>query len=49
VPDLQCASLGRVLINGAETCTGQNLPQNVCSRDLDPDQGAMTRMQSMRP
>lgn len=35
VPDLQCASLGRVLINGAETCTGENLPENACSGDLD--------------
>ena len=35
VPDLQCAFLGRVLINGAETCTGQDLPENACSQDLD--------------
>ena len=35
IPDLDCASLSRVLINGAETCTGENLPQDACTRDLD--------------
>ncbi len=35
IPDLDCASLSRVLINGAETCTGENLPQDACTRNLD--------------
>lgn len=35
VPGLACPSLGRLLINGAETCTGEGLPENACSRDLE--------------
>lgn len=35
IPDLDCADLGRVLINGVETCTGENLPKDACTRDLD--------------
>ena len=35
VPGLACASLGRILINGAETCTGEGLPEAACTRDLD--------------
>ncbi|MWB79077.1 hypothetical protein GLS40_13640 [Pseudooceanicola sp. 216_PA32_1] len=35
VPGLACGSLGRLLINGAETCTGTNLPEDACGKDLD--------------
>lgn len=35
VPGLDCAQIGRVLINGAETCTGADLPEAACTRDLD--------------
>lgn len=35
VPGLACASLGRVLINGAETCTGDSVPQDACTKALD--------------
>jgi hypothetical protein len=34
VPGLACASLGSLLINGAETCTGDNLPAGACSEGL---------------
>ncbi|MEX1234814.1 MAG: hypothetical protein WEB56_07505 [Roseovarius sp.] len=35
VSGLECASLGRLLINGAETCAGEDLPEGACSKDLD--------------
>lgn len=35
VPGLSCASLGRLLINGAETCTGEGVPDDACSENLD--------------
>ncbi|MCM2563180.1 hypothetical protein M8756_13650 [Lutimaribacter sp. EGI FJ00015] len=35
VPGLACAGLGRLLINGAETCAGSGLPEGACSRDLE--------------
>ncbi len=35
VPGLACASLGRLLINGAETCAGKGVPEGACSRALD--------------
>lgn len=34
VPGLACASLGSLLINGAETCAGDNLPAGACSEGL---------------
>lgn len=35
VPGLACASLGRLLINGAETCAGEGTPPDACTRDLE--------------
>jgi len=35
VPGLDCAQLGRVLINGAETCTGEGLPPRACTDGLE--------------
>jgi hypothetical protein len=35
VPGLACTSLGRLLVNGAETCTGQGVPEGACTRDLE--------------
>lgn len=35
VPGLECASLGRLLINGVESCTGEGLSESACSKDLD--------------
>lgn len=35
VPGLACESLGRLLINGAETCAGENTPADACGKDLD--------------
>lgn len=34
VPGLACASLGSLLINGAETCAGDDLPAGACSDGL---------------
>lgn len=34
VPGLACESLGRLLINGAETCAGADVPEEACSKDL---------------
>lgn len=34
VPGLACASLGRLLINGAETCAGTDVPKDACGKDL---------------
>ncbi|KQI68968.1 hypothetical protein AN189_07915 [Loktanella sp. 3ANDIMAR09] len=34
VPGLACPSLGRLLINGAETCTGDALPAGACETGL---------------
>ncbi len=35
VPDLDCAALGQVLINGAETCEAQGLAKTACSTGLE--------------
>ena len=35
VPSLACESLGRLLINGAETCAGTDVPKDACGKDLD--------------
>lgn len=35
VPGLACASLGRLLINGAETCSGAEVTDAACTKDLD--------------
>jgi len=35
VPGLACASLGRHLINGVETCSGVDVPDGACSDNLD--------------
>ncbi|WP_306151305.1 hypothetical protein [Roseovarius sp. MMSF_3281] len=35
VPGLACPSLSRLLINGAETCAGDNVPDSACSTDLE--------------
>lgn len=35
VPALACASLGRLMINGADTCTGDGLPEHACTEGLD--------------
>jgi len=35
VPDLACDALGRVLINGADRCAGEGVPQTACTTDLD--------------
>jgi len=35
VPGLACEALGRLLINGAETCTGDGLPEGACSDALE--------------
>lgn len=34
VPGLACAALGRLLVNGAQTCTGEGLPESACSINL---------------
>lgn len=35
VPGLACSSLGRLLINGAETCTAEALEDGACETGLD--------------
>ncbi|MAM25445.1 MAG: hypothetical protein CML55_08735 [Rhodobacteraceae bacterium] len=35
VPGLACESLGHLLINGAETCAGPDVPEEACGKDLD--------------
>ncbi|MHA3916078.1 hypothetical protein [Halovulum sp. GXIMD14793] len=35
VPDLNCADLGRLLINGSETCDGAGLAPDACTRGLE--------------
>jgi hypothetical protein len=35
VPGLVCTALGGLLINGAETCAGDGLPDGGCMADLD--------------
>lgn len=35
VPGLACASLGRLLVNGAETCAGKGLPDDACTTNLE--------------
>ena len=35
VSGLDCASLGRLLVNGVETCAGPDLPANACETGLD--------------
>lgn len=36
VPQLACETLGRVLFNGANTCTGEGLDAAVCDKGLLP-------------
>lgn len=33
IPDIICNDLGRILINGVETCTGDGVPETAC---IDP-------------
>lgn len=35
VPALSCASLGLVMINGADKCAGEDLPENACMQGLE--------------
>lgn len=35
VPGLACTAFGRLLINGAETCSGDGVPENACSQALE--------------
>lgn len=35
IPELACDGLGRILINGAETCAGEGVASNACIKDLD--------------
>jgi hypothetical protein len=35
LPDLSCAALGRVLLNGSETCEGEALPGDACTSGLE--------------
>jgi len=35
VPGLACESLGRLLINGVETCTGPEVTGAACTKDLE--------------
>ena len=35
VPGLACASLGRLLFNGAATCAGDTLPEGACDKGLE--------------
>lgn len=35
LPDLACAELGQVLINGVETCEGDDLPAGACMDGLE--------------
>lgn len=35
LPGLDCSALGRLLINGAETCTSDGLAPDACGRDLE--------------
>ncbi|WP_102108370.1 hypothetical protein [Oceaniglobus roseus] len=35
VPGLACPTLGRMLVNGAETCDGAELPHDACTAGLD--------------
>lgn len=35
VPDLDCKRLGRLLFNGAETCSGPEVTEAACTKDLD--------------
>lgn len=35
VPGLTCEGLGKVLINGAETCTGEGLAAGACAEGLE--------------
>ncbi|WP_093120597.1 hypothetical protein [Salinihabitans flavidus] len=35
VPGLSCADLGRLLINGVETCTGDGIPADACTDGLE--------------
>ncbi len=36
VPQTTCENLGRILFNGAQTCTGEGLDAGVCETDLAP-------------
>ena len=35
VPDLECEALGRLLINGVDSCVGDGLPADACTRGLE--------------
>ncbi|SMX42475.1 hypothetical protein [Actibacterium lipolyticum] len=35
IDGLACNDIGRILINGADTCTGDGLPPNACQDGLD--------------
>ena len=35
VPGLDCPSLGRLLVNGAEACAGEGVPQGACTTGLE--------------
>lgn len=35
VPGLECAALGRLLINGVETCSGADVEGAACTKDLE--------------
>ena len=35
VPGLACPALGRLLINGAQTCSGAGLPAGACAKGLE--------------
>ncbi len=34
VQDITCEGLGSILFNGADTCTGEGLPEDACEADL---------------
>jgi len=35
IPELACDGLGRILINGAETCAGAGVASDACIKDID--------------
>lgn len=34
VPQMSCASLGQILVNGVNQCVGEGLPESACIHDL---------------
>ena len=36
IPDLPCETVGRILVNGAETCEGEGLDPETCEAGLTP-------------